>query len=115
MFKNHNNVGLEYRHATKMIIFQFIFSFFFTPTSASETISTVCGGLLHTLKHLSVLKTFNYCPHCKIVVEIALNGVLGFRKQGIYCPKVPVVLYHTPPGRLKMYIRRIRKLDSTIH
>ena len=48
-FKNHNNVGTEYRHATKNDFYSNLYFQIFTPTSASQAISTVCEGMLHTL------------------------------------------------------------------
>ena len=36
--------------------------------------------MLHTLWHLSVLKTSYYHPHCKVVAEIALKRSFGLLK-----------------------------------
>ena len=49
MIKNHSNGGSEYKHQQKMIFILIYIFKFFTPTSASLAISTVCGGMLHTL------------------------------------------------------------------
>ena len=49
MFKNHNNVETEYRHATKMVFIPIYIFKCLTPTSALLAISSVCERMLHTL------------------------------------------------------------------